>query len=106
MKKKLMLVITFLLLGLGGVFLSTRGSDCGSDQKDYYEAEPWDDIYSQNKDGSTDPDTITIVFPDPGKSQSRQTLPLHKSAKKVPGRGGRLAFLWLQIRSFITSLLR
>ena len=103
MKKKLILVITFLLMGLGGVFSSTYGLD----QKDYYnEAEPWDDIYSPNNDGSTDPDTSAIVLPDPGKSHFPQTLPLHKSAKKCPRRVGNSASLWLQIRSFITSLLR
>lgn len=108
MKKKLILVITFLLMGLGGVFSSTHGSDQKNyDYKDYYnEAEPWDDIYSPNKNGSTDPDTSTIVLPDPNKSHFPQTLPLHKSAKKCPRRGGKSASLRLQIISFITSLLR
>jgi len=108
MKKKLILVITFLLMGLGGVFSSTYGSDQkDNDYKDYYNgAEPWDDIYSPNNDGSTDPDTSAIVLPDPGKSHFPQTLPLHKSAKKCPRRVGKSASLWLQIISFITSLLR
>jgi len=102
MKKKLMLATAILLLGLGGTSLSTPGPD----QNDYYEAEPWDDIYNQNKDGSTNPDTSAIVLPDRGTSHSPQSLFLNKSAKKGQVRRGKLASLWSQIRYFIISLWR
>lgn len=101
MKRKLMLATAILLLGLGGTTLSTPGPD-----GDYNEAEPWDDIYNQNKDGSTNPDTSAIVLPDRGTSHSPQSLFLNKSAKKGQVRRGKLASLWFQIRYFIISLWR
>ncbi len=102
MKRKLMLATAILLLGLGGTTLSTPGPD----QNAYYEAEPWDDIYSQGRDGSTNPDTSAIVLPDRGTSHSPQSLFLNKSAKKGQVRRGKSASLWSQIRYFIISLWR
>ena len=102
MKKKLVLVITLLLLGFGGTSLSTAGSGV-----DYNEAEPWDDIYSQSKNGPTISDTTSFTTSVIGRPRALQALSPHKSpVRKGPFRRGRWSSLWSQIRYFLISLWR
>jgi len=103
MKRKLVLVITLLLLGFGGASLSTAGSD----NNNYYEGEPWDDIYSQSKDGPTIIDTTFFAISAAGCPRTVRAPSPHKSLRKKGSlKRGRWSSLWSQIRSLILPLWR
>jgi hypothetical protein len=102
MKKKLMLVITLLLLGFGGRSLSTPGPDW-----DYNEAEPWDDIYSQSKNDPTNIDTTSFTISVASCPRAAQVPSPHKlSVKREPLRRVGWSSLWCQIKFFILSFWR
>jgi len=103
MKRKLVLVITLLLLGFGGASLSSPGPD----RDQYNEGEPWDDIYSQSKNGPTIIDTTSFTISTAGCPRTVQAPSPHKSLRKKGSlKRGRWSSLWSQIRSLILPLWR
>ncbi len=103
MKKGLLLVITFLLLGWGSLSFSSSGSD----GNDYNEAEPWDDIYSQTVEGHVRPDTSSTIYSISGTITGRSSTSLKRAVDQGgPLRGRRQLSFWSRVKYFLLSLWR
>jgi len=101
MKKGLLLVITFLLLGWGSLSFSSSGFG----GNDYNEAEPWDDIYSQTAEVDIRPDTSSTSIS--GTIDGQSSTSLKRAADQGnPLRGRSQLSFWSRVKYLLLSLWR